>query len=509
MGPLFYSTGQAARELGITQARLRDLCRNSVIRAEMTPGGQFRIPREVIEKLKREGVPALPKPLPQAGHVVAAGRSISRAGHFSGLLAAPSDDVIDSAEEVVCLENEVKSLGLQRQKEEQLDWFREREDREAERAAQRQELEEQRQAQLAAEQLRQDWRAEWLEYGLNELPARAPQSARLDLHAAVVQALERLDPSSPDSITLRIVDAAVDRALTPWRAATQKSDAIQEACESYAIPWDMRHDSTWRARMNQAASVAVSRLRDGASLDELKTAADHAVAPLVREYEHGNTCGRMVNDAWMKLSGETSEERERAKEAVRTALEELPIGASNRQMELARDNALEPIRRSIAAREDLAMRKSVLQWVGLSNRFGALSREVQQKAMAEIKEAFNRLPVGTARAVLDETIDTVVNRYYSLYKQHERDREEAEASRAKQQEKRRSAEVKASQYLNHIEEYLREEFEFRGGYFEMRREAERLREPIREGLIAKLLEDPHMEAAEIRACIEDLAEEHL
>jgi hypothetical protein len=30
----------------------------------MTDGGQFRIPREVLEKLKREGIPPMPKPMP-------------------------------------------------------------------------------------------------------------------------------------------------------------------------------------------------------------------------------------------------------------------------------------------------------------------------------------------------------------------------------------------------------------------------------------------------------------
>jgi hypothetical protein len=67
----------------------------------------------------------------------------------SALLAAPSDDVVDSAEVVVCLENEVKSLGPRRQKEEQLDWFRERENRDVEREIQRREAEQMQQAQLS------------------------------------------------------------------------------------------------------------------------------------------------------------------------------------------------------------------------------------------------------------------------------------------------------------------------------------------------------------------------
>src|SRR5262249_42722550 len=147
---LFYSTGQAARELGITQARVRDLCRNGTIRAEMTDGGQFRIPREVLDKLKREGVPTAPRPMPNGGEAVTVVPAPVRRSH-PALLAEPSDEVIDSAEEVVCLENELKSLGLRRQREEQLDWFRERENRDAERAAQWVEAEQRRQAQLAHE----------------------------------------------------------------------------------------------------------------------------------------------------------------------------------------------------------------------------------------------------------------------------------------------------------------------------------------------------------------------
>lgn len=336
---MYYSTGQAARELGITQARVRDLCRHGVITAEITDGRQFRIPREELEKLKREGLPVVPRPLPNAERVATIGPPPSRR-HHPALLAAPSADLIHSGEEVVCLENEVKSLGLRRQKEEQLDWFREREDRDAEREAQRQEVEQRRQVQLAAERRRQTWKTEWLEHGLNEVPCEAPQSVRLDIHKAVAQALEDLDPSHPDSTTLRLVDAAVDRALTPWRTAKQIADAIKDACESDNVPWDMRQDSTWKARMYQAAGAAVGRLRNGASGQEVETAASHAVAPLVQEFNQGQACAAMVKDVWVRLSGWNSAELDKGKEAVGAALEKLPIGASKRELERARENAL-------------------------------------------------------------------------------------------------------------------------------------------------------------------------
>jgi hypothetical protein len=413
-------------------------------------------------------------------------------------LAEPSDDVIDSAEEVVCLENEVQSLGLRRQKEEQLDWFREREEREAERQAQRQEADRKHQAQLAADQRRQKWKTEWLEYALNSIPSDAPRSVRLDLHECVERVLQRLDPMQPDSTVLRLVDAAVDQALTPWRTAKQISGAIKNACEDYTVPYDMRRDSAWEARMYQAASTAVGRLRGGASLAEVETAASHASALLVREFEQGKACAEIVRNLWARLPEANSDEREQGKEAVQEALAKLPIGASKRDIEKARDGALEPICKAIAARQDRQTRDSLLGWIGIKYKFVRLSHEQQQKARKEIGEALNRLPPGTPKAALEQAIDNVIERHSRIH-----DDEEAE------KKKRRDAEYKASQYLNHIETYLQEEYEFDGGYFEMRKEVDRLREPIRQALVNELLEDSKMDAEDIRGRIEELVDDDL
>jgi hypothetical protein len=117
----------------------------------------------------------------------------------SPLLAPPSGDVIDSAEEVVRLENQVKSLGLRRQKEEQLDWFREREDREAERKVRQREAEQRRRAEIEAEQRRQDWKLHWTGYAQGSIPSNAPESVRLDVYRAVDETLENLEPTDPDA----------------------------------------------------------------------------------------------------------------------------------------------------------------------------------------------------------------------------------------------------------------------------------------------------------------------
>src|SRR3954469_20810682 len=122
MQTLFYSTGKAARALGVNAGTIRRLCESDAIQAEVTQGGQWRVPTGEIERLKRDGLPPVPKGLPgQSRHEAPApGPSVTH----SLLLADPSDQTVAAADEVVRLESEVRALGLKRQREEALDWFR-------------------------------------------------------------------------------------------------------------------------------------------------------------------------------------------------------------------------------------------------------------------------------------------------------------------------------------------------------------------------------------------------
>src|SRR5260370_24752781 len=81
----YYSTGQAARALDITQDRIRQLCEAGAVTAEITPGGQWRVPKAEIDRLKRDGLPPVPRPLP--------GASVRRPKSPNGLLAPPSPAV--------------------------------------------------------------------------------------------------------------------------------------------------------------------------------------------------------------------------------------------------------------------------------------------------------------------------------------------------------------------------------------------------------------------------------
>jgi hypothetical protein len=82
-------------------------------------------------------------------------------------------------------------------------------------------------------------------------------------------------------------------------------------------------------------------------------------------------------------------------------------------------------------------------------------------------------------------------------------RKEKARLESEKQAQRRTVASKADRQLDHIARYLAEEYEFDGGYLEMRREVDRLRPLIREALIEELLENSDMSADEIRDNIED------
>ena len=99
MEPLFYSTGQAARELGTSLALIRILCENRAIAAETTPGGHWRLPAAVVERLKRDGLPQIPRPLPTQSAPPARNGTADRDGHTQHL-AKPSDEVVSAADQL-------------------------------------------------------------------------------------------------------------------------------------------------------------------------------------------------------------------------------------------------------------------------------------------------------------------------------------------------------------------------------------------------------------------------
>ena len=213
MNTLFLSTGKAARALGVNPDVIRRLCEAEAIQAEVTQGGQWRIRTDEISRIKREGLPLVPRPLP--GQRRASREDDEAEGEEDsstvdagiGLLGPPSAETVRAADSVLRLRNQVEALKLKRAHEEQMDWFRSRqadEDARAEEEAAEAEA-------LAAEERERDQRARfqarWLSYAVASIPLGLEgEGLELRVHQKVKDALAKMDAGEEDFIVRRIVD---------------------------------------------------------------------------------------------------------------------------------------------------------------------------------------------------------------------------------------------------------------------------------------------------------------
>jgi excisionase family DNA binding protein len=356
MQPLFYSTGQVARQLGTTLAAVRVLCENRVIAAETTPGGHWRVPASEVERLKRDGLPPIPRPLPTESAPPAGNGTAGRHGHPEFPADEPSDEVVFAADQVSITRSMLERRKIERDIEETEDWFRDRQRQQAAAEA----ADRQRTEAKQAEQRRLLWVQQWTQYALNSVPYDARREVEMEVHTTVQEALSVLQPSQPEAITRRLVDAAVHRALGPWTRKQEIERALKAGLNR--LPGDVQFRVEYaplKQRAWDAAVAAIGRLREEANYNEMETAAVQAVQPMTREYEHQQACQRIVRRVY--IFDATREEDEAAKEAVRKALAALPIGAAATQLEKAEETALTPHKAAVATRKEKARLESEKQ----------------------------------------------------------------------------------------------------------------------------------------------------
>src|ERR1017187_8070560 len=236
MQHLFYSTGQVARQLGTTLAAIRVLCENRMIAAETTHGGHLRVHASEVERLKRDGVPPIPRPLPTETAPPASNGTGSRHSH-PALLAEPSDEVVSAADQVAITRSMLEKRKIDRDLEETEDWFRDRQRQQATAEA----AERQRTEAKQAEQRRLLWAQQWTQYALNSLPYGARREVEMEVHTTVQEALSVLQPSQPAAIAQRLVDAAVHRALGPWTRKQEMERALQAGMNK--LSWNIQFGS--------------------------------------------------------------------------------------------------------------------------------------------------------------------------------------------------------------------------------------------------------------------------
>lgn len=347
----FYRIGQASKQLGVSSYHLRRLCQAGAIEAEQTSGNQWRVPISEVERLQRDGVPPIPQivdaePEEDDAEEDRPPARVSDRRPRDGLYAAPSDGVIDAAEDVAITENRLRKRRLERELEVEEDFFRERAARDRAQA----EAERERARKEHDLRKRRAWENDWITHALNRVPRDAPRELELEVHAQASEVLARLQPDHPTHAVLRLIDAAVEKALAPWRFQIRQCRAIEAALAT--LPFDLLHGRDFAAQRNEAArlaTAAMTQCRPDAPFDATVSVAVEAVKPIVRAFEHARASKEVIG--WTSVRGASLSELDEAKDLVRAALSHLPVGCSRAQMERAREQALIPLAARIAERD--------------------------------------------------------------------------------------------------------------------------------------------------------------
>jgi hypothetical protein len=348
MNELYFSTGQAAEELGITHDDVRRLYQARLIDGEITPGGQLRFPQAEVERLKASGIPNVPRPLPGDKSRPPADQPRST----GDLPDYVSDKTVAAFDEAYRLRAQVKTALLQRKLDESRDWQRRRERKETEMKESEAAAERARKAQEEAARKRASSLREWESYALSRLRYDADPDLRLAVSEAVRTQLGKLDPIPSEDATRRIVNALLEAASRMQDGRKESKAIIKETFE--ALPWDVRRGSKYQdlgARAIQAITAAVDAVALEAT-QELKTAAAQQAAQGIRkEYDHRRFCEEVLRSLPGLLPDANSGDLELAKRALSAALEQVAVG-SQQMVEVVRDQVVIKVREIINQRHE-------------------------------------------------------------------------------------------------------------------------------------------------------------
>lgn len=365
---LWYTLGEAAKATLVPRTRLDHACRVGRVQYRRSETGARLLSHDVIEKLRKEGLKAFPRPYDPIASPNE--QEATPPGASGNALAAQRDKVEQKRVEIeeVRVSRELRQLKEQEQQEKAerravaaAERQAQAEQRgQAEYQRQRVHLEEARQAEgreqaardAEARECRRQWEAGWLDLALKLLPCDVPHSFELDVHQAVAELLPRLDGYQPEQLIKRLIQAAIGKVLQPWYRKKEIEKIIDECRKQLPIEVRSWHGTPteWEARAMQAAANAIAPLGNDASLAEIRAAAALASSKICAEYgtrkgaeDHRRTCEQM---AQLTFEGDD------ARAAVRQALEKLPVGATHTEMQKARDAALAPFRAAKRAAAD-------------------------------------------------------------------------------------------------------------------------------------------------------------
>jgi hypothetical protein len=292
---LYFSTGDAARELGVTQDRIVALCKADAIEAELTPGGHWRIREAVLNRLKERGLPPLARPLP-GGDGPPYRRRRAGDDRDPHRLAGQAPTVVEAFSSVRRKEAELASRRLDLE-------LLDAEEEIAQRRRRRDLSEREEEARSAARRRREEWIQSWLTRALEMVPEGA-EPLKPDVYSEVQTRLETLR-DAPDAIVEAAVGQVVERVLQPVM------DGVKAVVSAMALlPDEMRAgpherlgaafgalyggdgrcETQWETRAKNAAVMAVARVQTTANgqpvpFERLLVAAGAAVERVIADFK--------------------------------------------------------------------------------------------------------------------------------------------------------------------------------------------------------------------------------
>ncbi len=255
----WYTLGEVSKAVGISVDKLDHACRQRRIPYRRDLNGYRLLSQATLEALKKRGLAAFPRPydpVAVAAPEEGAPKQTDRppAADRIGLLAEPSPEIVKAKEGAEAaklkVEQERARLELWRIQQEQerarkaaaaerrAEIEQRRAEQEAEAARRKQEAERQRRAEQARQERRR--RDDWLKHQVSlalsaasyDLTVAVPYEQRKKAEGEIVEALseelELLAPDSGWSECEQARQAAVERALAPYKMARTIEDSLRE-----------------------------------------------------------------------------------------------------------------------------------------------------------------------------------------------------------------------------------------------------------------------------------------
>jgi len=375
-----YRIGYAAHRLKTTSHILRRLAKTGLIQADMTPRGQLLFPITEIERLEKEGLPALPVELPEEGDE-----------EEEDVPFEPIDDFEEDdefGEGRAAVEAERTAL-VDRQQVAQ---------EEARRKAV---------AESAAQ--RKNWESAVLTRVMNLLPSDLPSNTKSEAVMAAREKLAELSPDDSGEVVSLLVLAAAESRLTGYRDRKRVEAAEQAAMDELPYGcYNRTHPTPDQIEAKRLVHLALREAPSGLSEVEMCSIARRAVQPILKRHKQEATKQAILRrlDFWM-FGKATSGEREAATEDAEEVLKTASPQASEADLEKLVERALKPHERDVRERiEEQRKEQETEQLVaaGLAYLNSSVSRdyELDLETISQLREA---LPDAIREAVEDDGLD--------------------------------------------------------------------------------------------------------